>query len=102
MRFDLPESITAMREGRKTQTRRRSSYWLQKKPGSRITIVHQGQYLGHATIVGAWVERLKDADYEAEGYPTWQHFWHAWWSMYPDAEDLDGVTAIEFKDVTWT
>ncbi len=52
MRFDLAESIQAMREGRKTQTRRRSPYWLKKRPGSRISIVHQGQYLGTAKEEG--------------------------------------------------
>lgn len=101
MRFDLPESIEAMRVGRKTQTRRRSAYWLKKTPGSTITIVHRGKQIGRATVKRVWPARILFADVQAEGYPSWQHFWQAWLSMYPDAEDSDVVTVISFEDIRW-
>ncbi len=104
MRFDLPESIEAMRAGRKTQTRRRDErgFWLAKRPGSTITIVHQGRYLGQATVCRTWRERhVYYADWLAEGYETWPDFWQTWQRLYPESNDLDEVTVIEFKDVRW-
>jgi len=107
MRFDLPESIEAMREGRKTQTRRRSTYWLKKQPGSRITIVHKGKLLGWATVIRAYRQRVVDmtpTEVRAEGYKAWIDFNHALWELYPD--DQPGLpflemTAIEFGDIKW-
>ena len=101
MRFDLPESIDAMLAGRKTQTRRRSPYWLKKRPGSTITIQHQGRQIGQATVLRTWSERVADADWKAEGYPSWRRFWHAWWTLYPTAKDSDAVTVVEFGPVRW-
>ena len=103
MRFDLPESIEAMRAGRKTQTRRPDprGFWLAKKPGSAITIVHKGTLLGRATVVRVWRELLGFADWKAEGYPGPLEFGSAWDALYPKAEGTDKVTVIEFKDVRW-
>ena len=104
MRFDLEESIAAMKRGDKTQTRRRSPYWLNKKPGDRITIVHKGEYLGYATVVRTWEHALgstTEGEARAEGYDGWHTFSAVWWGMHPDAIALDTVYAIEFKDIRW-
>lgn len=104
MRFDLPESITAMRAGRKTQTRRRSTYWLKKHPGDRITIVHQGEYLGWARVDFIWRQRLSDMeDLEAqlEGYDSRGDFYDAWRSLYGDISLDEVVVAISFYDLHW-
>lgn len=103
MRFDLPESITAMRACRKTQTRRRSSYWLEKKPGDRITIVHKGEYLGHATVVRTWEHEewhMTSAEAQAEGYPDLYRFWEAWGKLYPGQVTYP-IIAIEFGNIKW-
>lgn len=106
MRFDLPESITAMRAGHKTQTRRRSPYWLQKNPGDRITIVHRGEYLGHATVVRTWQQEGRDmteAEARAEGYDSLWGFWRAWGSIHARTTDelVKPLIAIEFRDIKW-
>jgi hypothetical protein len=104
MRFDLPESIAAMRTGRKKQTRRRSPYWLNKKPGDRITIVHKGEYLGHATVVRAWEHRLgqmREPAAQAEGYKNLMGFLIAWADLYSHVRLSETVYAIEFKDIRW-
>ena len=103
MRFDLRESIEAMRAGRKTQTRRPDprGFWLAKKPGSAITIVHNGEQLGRATVVRTWRAPISAAAWREEGYPSRLHFWHTWQALYPKAQGSDMVTAIEFKDVRW-
>lgn len=104
MRFDLIESIEALRAGRKTQTRRRSAYWLKKQPGDRITIAHKGEYLGYATVVRTWRQTLGEmfpSEACVEGYTGVADFLMAWVGMYPDATAQDEVTAIEFKDIRW-
>jgi hypothetical protein len=114
MRFDLPESITAMRAGRKIQTRRPSAYWLKKQPGDRITIVHKGEYLGHATVVRTWTQehwQMVHAEALAEGYPNRDAFWEAWRHLYPEApaptadfaaaDEKLSFVVIEFKDIRW-
>jgi hypothetical protein len=107
MRFDLPESIEAIRKGYKKQTRRRSTYWLKKRPGSRITIVHQGKLLGWATVRRTWRQRPIDMPQEdawAEGYRNLGEFFVALEHLYPD-EYLTLVnqemTVIEFGDIKW-
>ena len=108
MRFDLKESIEALRAGRKSQTRRRdpSGFWLEKEPGSRITIEHGGKRLGMAEIKQTWRQCLGDvgdAAAKAEGYESRAAFVAAWTAMYPDADVInDWVTAIEFGPVRWT
>ena len=106
MRFDLPESIEAMRAGRKTQTRRRSTYWLKKQRGSRITIVHKGKLLGWATVYGTRRQRVVDMspdEVRAEGYTTWIDFNHALYTLYPDeaSQPFREMTVIEFGDIKW-
>jgi hypothetical protein len=104
MRFDLPESIEMMRAGRKTQTRRRSGYWLRKKPGDRITIMHQGEYLGWTLVVSSHRERLgliTDAGAYAEGYQSQLAFLRAWKRLYAGSLLTDEVTVIEFEPVRW-
>jgi len=109
MRFDLPESITAMREGRKTQTRRRSTFWLKKEPGSHITIVHRGELLGMARVVATRRQCLADvreSEAQAEGYDCRACFFEALYKLYPgwdswaDIRDEE-VTVVEFTDITW-
>ena len=108
MRFDLPESIEAMRAGRKTQTRRQSTYWVEKRPGSRITIVYKGKLLGWATIVDRYQQRLyrmTDNEVMAEGYTDLDAFLKAWASLYPprDWKKMLNtlVTVVEFGDIKW-
>ena len=104
MRFDLPESITAMRAGTKTQTRRRSAYWLKKKPGDRITVVHQGETLGWARVFRVWQQRLVDmTEYAAirEGYASRADFLAAWQKLYGEPDLDEVVVAISFYDVHW-
>jgi len=108
MRFDLPESIEAMRAGRKTQTRRRSTYWLGKCVGSRITIAHRGQLVGWATVHDTYQQRLyrmTDNEAMAEGYADLDAFLKAWASLYPPRnwqKMLDTiVTVVEFGNIRW-
>ena len=103
MRFDLPESIEAMRTGRKTQTRRPDpgGFWLAKEPGSTITIVHKGAELGRATVKRVWRAPISTAAWREEGYPSRLHFWYAWQTLYPNARGSDKVTVIEFQDIRW-
>ena len=105
MRFDLPESIAAMRSGRKTQTRRRNvAFWLKKKYGSRITIVHQGEYLGWARVSRVRAQRLGDMtepEGRAEGYRSLSAFYDAWGRLYGTRDMGEMVVAISFYDVHW-
>lgn len=104
MRFDLPESIQAMREGHKTMTRRRNKYWLRKKRRSRITIVHQGRYLGTAMVMGTWTHQLGEVttvDARAEGYANLWDFVEAWRGLYGSWDDDEEVCAIAFTDIRW-
>ena len=106
MRFDLPDSIAAMRAGTKTQTRRRdaSGFWLRKRHGSRITVKHKGEHLGWAVVKATWRERLGELtsiSAEAEGYPALMAFLDAWKRMYPEAELSDNLTVLEFGPVHW-
>lgn len=106
MRFDLPESITAMRKGLKCQTRRRDGrlFWFFKPPGSRITIVHNGEYLGYAIVRTTWRHQfvtIGEGTAKAEGYASAAAFQKAWRKMYPNARPDDWVTAIEFGDIRW-
>jgi hypothetical protein len=103
MRFDLPESIAAMRAGTKTQTRRRNAYWLGKKPGDRITVVHKGTYLGWTRVVKVWQHLLENITLEeaqAEGYASTMEFMNAWCGL--GNAMYDQVVAIEFEPVRWT
>jgi len=104
MRFDLSESIEAMRQGQKTQTRRRSDYWF-KRLGKRITIVHLGQLLGWATVRRVWRQELATMTHEearAEGYETITDFRTALRQLYgPEADDYTHLVAIEFGDIEW-
>ncbi len=93
-----------MKRGDKTQTRRRSAYWLKKKPGDRISIVHKGEYLGHATVVKTWAQRLgevRDRDGIAEGYANLMGFLIAWADLHSEVRLSETVIAIEFKDIRW-
>lgn len=109
MRFDLPESIEAMREGRKTQTRRRPTYWLKKQPGSRITIIHNGKLLGWATVLSVRQQNLEDmreSEAQAEGYDCRACFFEALYRLYPDWDSwadicCESMVVIEFGDIKW-
>ncbi len=105
MRFDLVESIDAMRAGRKSQTRRRSKYWLKKQRGDRITIMHQGEYLGWAEVrYFPYRQQLAAMTHfcaKAEGYQSLRHFFDAWWQLYPDCPGNEEVTVIVFNNLHW-
>lgn len=104
MRFDLPESIEAMRAGAKTQTRRRSAYWLKKQPGDRITVVHQGVNLGWTRVVmvrDQWLTYITLAEAHAEGYESREQFFAAWRDLYGEHRMASFVTVIEFEPVRW-
>ena len=107
MRFDLPESIAAMRAGAKTQTRRRNAYWMRKKRGDRITVVHKGKYLGWTKVVRVWelgnVLATSTEEAQAEGYESSADFIHAWAKLYGEdtfAHDTT-IVAIEFEAGRW-
>jgi hypothetical protein len=91
---------------RKTQTRRRTRYWLKKKPGDRITVVHQGQYLGWTKVVRVWEQRsalhVTDKQAKAEGYADFVAFQQAWSHLYFDCGAFsEPIVAIEFEPVRW-
>ena len=107
MRFDLPESIQAMREGRKVQTRRRSDYFYGKE-GYDAIIVHDGARLGRLRIKETWKQPLytmTDEDAWAEGYDSLEKFLGAFFELYhwKDWREMIGttVTVIEFDDIRW-
>lgn len=104
MRFDLPESIKALRAGRKTQTRRRSTYWLKKQLGDRITIVHNGEYLGWAEVreVGRHLlGEMNTASARAEGYESLGDFLRAWQELYGPLDLSEEVIVVRFGDLHW-
>lgn len=93
-----------MREGCKTVTRRRNKYWLKKRLGSRITIVHQGEYLGTARVMGTWMQQLGDMDrFDArcEGYLDLEDFRQAWRGLYGSWDDDEVVSVVAFYDIRW-
>ena len=106
LRFDLPESIEAIRVGRKTQTRRRNvEFWLKKKRGDRITIVDRGWYLGWGRVQTVWTQLLGDmTSFEAdrEGYDSLRDFLRAWQRLYGKPDLDEGMVVISFYDVHWS
>ncbi len=107
MRFDLPESIHAMQRGQKKRTTRRSRYWLEKKPGSRITIVHDGKLLGRATVKGTRTQipmEMTADDARDEGYDNIGQFFAAMNRLYPKEyfELMEQeMVVVEFWDIRW-